>query len=224
MINFFENSGVNQIVIVNPDNPSGNYIPKADLLRLVEWTKGKGMKLVIDESFVDFADEEDSTLIDLDILVANPHLYVMKSISKSYGVPGLRLGVLASGDVVTIALMKKDVAIWNINSFAEFYMQIEEKYSKYYGEALVKIRAERARFAALLGSIEGLRVIPSQANFIMCELEKAQPKDLMKALLFKHHILIKDLSEKTGGKYIRIAVRDTGDNDMLVRALREELG
>ncbi|MBO4450088.1 MAG: aminotransferase class I/II-fold pyridoxal phosphate-dependent enzyme [Clostridiales bacterium] len=224
VINFFENSGVNQIVIVNPDNPSGNYIPKADLLRLVEWTKGKGMKLVIDESFVDFADEEDSTLIDLDILVANPHLYVMKSISKSYGVPGLRLGVLASGDVVTIALMKKDVAIWNINSFAEFYMQIEEKYSKYYGEALVKIRAERARFAALLGSIEGLRVIPSQANFIMCELEKAQPKDLMKALLFKHHILIKDLSEKTGGKYIRIAVRDTGDNDMLVRALREELG
>ena len=221
---FFEGSGVSQIVIVNPDNPSGNYIPKKDLLRLVEWTKEKGMKLVIDESFVDFADEEDSTLIDLDILVANPHLYVMKSISKSYGVPGLRLGVLASGDVVTIALMKKDVAIWNINSFAEFYMQIEEKYNKYYVEALVKIRAERARFVAELSKITGLRVIPSQANFIMCELETMEPKDLLKALLFKHHILIKDLSEKTGGKYLRLAVRDTEDNDMLVAALREELG
>ncbi|MBE7069302.1 MAG: aminotransferase class I/II-fold pyridoxal phosphate-dependent enzyme [Ruminococcaceae bacterium] len=224
VMTFFEDSGVNQIVIVNPDNPSGNYIPKKDLLRLVEWTKGKGMKLVIDESFVDFADEEDSTLIDTDILVNNPHLYVMKSISKSYGVPGLRLGVLASGDVVTIALMKKDVAIWNINSFAEFYMQIEEKYNAKYAEALVKIRAERARFMDLLNTVEGLRVIPSQTNFIMAELEKAQPKDLMKALLFKHQILIKDLSEKTGGKYIRIAVRDTEDNDMLVRALREELG
>ena len=224
VMTFFEDSGVNQIVIVNPDNPSGNYIPKKDLLRLVEWTKGKGMKLVIDESFVDFADEEDSTLIDTDILVNNPHLYVMKSISKSYGVPGLRLGVLASGDVVTIALMKKDVAIWNINSFAEFYMQIEEKYKAKYAEALVKIRAERARFMDLLNTVEGLRVIPSQANFIMAELEKAQPKDLMKTLLFKHQILIKDLSEKTGGKYIRIAVRDTEDNDMLIRALREELG
>ena len=221
---FFEGSGVSQIVIVNPDNPSGNYIPKKDLLRLVEWTKEKGMKLVIDESFVDFADEEDSTLIDLDLLVANPHLYVMKSISKSYGVPGLRLGVLASGDVVTIALMKKDVAIWNINSFAEFYMQIEEKYSKYYGEALVKIRAERARFASDLSKIEGLRVIPSQANFIMCELETMEPKDLLKALLFKHHILIKELSSKTGGKYARLAVRDTEDNDVLVAALKEELG
>ena len=103
-------------------------------------------------------------------------------------------------------------------------MQIEEKYNKYYVEALVKIRAERARFVAELSKITGLRVIPSQANFIMCELETMEPKDLLKALLFKHHILIKDLSEKTGGKYLRLAVRDTEDNDMLVAALREELG
>ena len=224
VMNFFEGSGVSQIVIVNPDNPSGNYIPKKDLLRLIEWTKGKGMKLVIDESFVDFADEEDSTLIDLDLLAANTHLYVMKSISKSYGVPGLRLGVLASGDVDTIAHMKKDVAIWNINSFAEFYMQIEEKYKKYYAEALVKIRAERARFVSELSKINGIRVIPSQANFIMAELTDVEPKELLKALLFKHQLLIKDLSSKTGGKYIRIAVRNTEDNDMLVAALKEELG
>ena len=224
VMNFFEGSGVSQIVIVNPDNPSGNYIPKKDLIRLIGWTKEKGMKLVIDESFVDFADEEDSTLIDLDILTSNPHLYVMKSISKSYGVPGLRLGVLASGDVDTIAHMKKDVAIWNINSFAEFYMQIEEKYKKYYAEALVKIRAERARFVSELSKIKGLRVIPSQANFIMAELTDTEPKELLKALLFKHQLLIKDLSSKTGGKYIRIAVRNTGDNDMLVAALKEELG
>ena len=223
-MNFFEGSGVSQIVIVNPDNPSGNYIPKKDLLRLIEWTKGNGMKLVIDESFVDFADEEDSTLIDLDLLAANTHLYVMKSISKSYGVPGLRLGVLASGDVDTVARMKKDVAIWNINSFAEFYMQIEEKYKKYYAEALVKIRAERARFVSELSKINGIRVIPSQANFIMAELTDVEPKELLKALLFKHQLLIKDLSSKTGGKYIRIAVRNTEDNDMLVAALKEELG
>ncbi|MCR5287872.1 MAG: aminotransferase class I/II-fold pyridoxal phosphate-dependent enzyme [Saccharofermentans sp.] len=224
VMNFFEGSGVSQIVIVNPDNPSGNYIPKKDLLRLIEWTKGKGMKLVIDESFVDFADEEDSTLIDLDLLAANTHLYVMKSISKSYGVPGLRLGVLVSGDVDTVAHMKKDVAIWNINSFAEFYMQIEEKYKKYYAEALVKIRAERARFVSELSKINGIRVIPSQANFIMAELTDVEPKELLKALLFKHQLLIKDLSSKTGGKYIRIAVRNTEDNDMLVAALKEELG
>ena len=223
IMTFFEGKGVSQIVIVNPDNPSGNYIPKQDLLRLVDWTGEKGIKLVIDESFVDFADEADSTLIDRELLDNNPHLYVMKSISKSYGVPGLRLGVLASGDIATIARMKKDVSIWNINSFAEFYMQIEEKYNSCYAEALVKIRAERERFAEELGKIEGIRVIPSQANFIMVELRNASPRELLKALLFKHQLLVKDLSSKTGGKYLRIAVRNTEDNDMLLEALKEEL-
>ena len=123
---YFDNKDIQNLIIVNPDNPSGNYIPKKDLFRLIKWASKKGIKLVIDESFVDFADELDSTLIEQDILSANPHLFVMKSISKSYGVPGLRLGVLASGDDNTIAQMKKDVAIWNINSFGEFYMQIEE--------------------------------------------------------------------------------------------------
>ena len=223
VMTFFDDKGVSQIVIVNPDNPTGNYIPKQDLLRLVEWAKEKGIRLVIDESFVDFAEEEDSTLIDRELLDQNPHLYVMKSISKSYGVPGLRLGVLASGDVATIARMKKDVAIWNINSFGEFYMQIYEKYANDYKKALVKIRAERNRFQAELGRIEGIRVIPSQANFVMVELLNGEPKELMKALLFKHQILIKDLVSKTGGKYLRLAVRNAEDNDQLLAALKEEI-
>ena len=222
---FFDGKGVSQIVIVNPDNPSGNYIPKKDLLRLIDWSGEKGIKLVIDESFVDFADEEDSTLIDRALLDNNPHLYVMKSISKSYGVPGLRLGVLASGDMIMIARMKKDVAIWNINSIAEFYMQIEEKYAKDYDAAMATIRAERKRFQDELGKIQGIRVIPSQANYIMVELINMRPRDLLKTLLFKHQILIKDLSNKTnGGKYIRLAVRNTEDNDKLLAALKEELG
>ena len=223
VMSFFDDKGVSQLVIVNPDNPSGNYIPKKDLLRLIDWAKEKGIRLVIDESFVDFAEEEDCTLIDRELLDNNPHLYVMKSISKSYGVPGLRLGVLASGDVATIARMKKDVAIWNINSFGEFYMQIFEKYANDYKKALVKIRAERNRFQAELSRIEGIRVIPSQANYVMVELLKGEPKELLKALLFKHQILIKDLVAKTGGKYLRLAVRNAEDNDQLLAALKEEI-
>ncbi len=223
VMNFFEGKDVSQIIVVNPDNPTGNYIPKKDLLRLVDWAKGKGIKLVIDESFVDFADEEDSTLIDRDLLLANPHLYVMKSISKSYGVPGLRLGVLASGDEATLTEMKKDASIWNINSFAEFFMQIEEKYKKNYAEGLAKSREERDRFANELAKIPGIRVIPSQANFIMVELMNADPKALFKALLFKHSILVKDLAAKTGGNYLRLAVRNTEDNDLLIAALKAEI-
>ena len=225
LMTYFGEHPVDTLILVNPDNPSGNYILKADLLRLIDWTKDVGMKLVVDESFVDFADEADSSIIDQSILAANTHLYVMKSISKSYGVPGLRLGVLASGDAETIAKMKKDVAIWNINSFGEFYMQIAEKYKKDYAAALVKLRTERARFQQELAGIKGVRVIPSQANYVMVELEEGiSPKELLKRLLVRHNLLIKELTTKTNGRnYLRLAVRDMADNKTLVAAMKEEL-
>ncbi len=226
IMNFFAETDISNLVVVNPDNPSGNYIAKKDLLRLIKWCADKGIKLVVDESFVDFADEPDNTLIDQKLLADNKHLYVMKSISKSYGVPGLRLGVLASGDTDTISAMKKDVAIWNINSFAEFYMQIEEKYKKDYASALVRFREERKRFEEELSKIKGIRVIPSQANFVMAELDAdISPKALLKTLLIRHNLLIKELTTKTNGRnYLRLAVRNTADNDILLAALRDELG
>ena len=226
LMEYFEEKDIHNLIVINPDNPSGNYIPKKDLLRLIDWSRQKGIKLVIDESFVDFADEADSTIIEQGILSANPHLFVMKSISKSYGVPGLRLGVLVSGDTQIIEKMKKDVAIWNINSFGEFYMQIEEKYKKDYAAALVRIRAERKRFQDELAKIKGVRVIPSQANYVMVELEEGiSPKELLKRLLIRHNLLIKELTTKTNGRnYLRLAVRNTADNDVLIAAMKEELG
>ena len=225
LIAFFDGKDIDNLVVVNPDNPTGNYISRAGLLKLVEWSKKKGIRLVIDESFVDFADEEDATLIEQSLLDANPQLFVMKSISKSYGVPGLRLGVLASGDQDEIEFLKKNVAIWNINSFAEFYMQIEEKYKKDYAIALTKIRAERARYLSELRAITGIRVIPTQANYVMVELTCGHTsREITKKLLVDYNILIKDLSAKMGGQqYLRLAVRNTEDNDALISALKEVL-
>ena len=226
IIAFFSDKGIHNLIVINPDNPSGNYIPKNDLLHLIKWSAQKEIKLIIDESFVDFSDEEDSTIIEQSILAENPHLYVMKSISKSYGVPGLRLGVLASGDTVTIDKMKKDVSIWNINSFGEFYLQIAEKYAKDYTAALVRLRAERKRFQNELAKIKGVRVIPSQANYVMVEVEKGiSPKELLKTLLIKYNLLIKELTTKTNGRdYLRLAVRSKEDNDILIMAMKKELG
>lgn len=225
IINYFEDKDVQNLIVINPDNPTGNYIPKNDLLRLISWSKNNRITLVIDESFVDFADEEDSTIIKQDILSNYSNLFVMKSISKSYGVPGLRLGILASGNTQTISRIKKDVAIWNINSFGEFYMQIMEKYKKDYNEALVKIRSERERFQKELSKINGVRVIPSQANFVMVEVKKEiNPKELLKKLLVNHNLLIKELTTKTNGRnYLRLAVRNSKDNNILIDALEKEL-
>ena len=223
LINFFNANPVRNLVLINPDNPSGNYIPMQDVLRIIKWANDSGVRLIIDESFADFADERNNTLIRQDILDSSKDLYVIKSISKSYGVPGLRLGVMASGNTELISALKKDVSIWNINSFAEFYMQIEEKYKKDYERALENIRAERTRFQKALSRINGIKVFPSQANYVMVELvDGLSSKATTRELLTEKGIFVKDLAGKLGGKqYLRIAVRNSEDNDMLISALEQ---
>ena len=223
LMEFYDNKDIETLLIINPDNPSGNYMKKADVLRICQWAKDRQIRLVVDESFVDFVDvEEDKSLLEQKLLNENPHLFVVKSISKSYGVPGLRLGIIASGDKTRIAAMKKDVAIWNINSFAEFYMQIYEKYKAAYTTALQAFYATRTDFINKLKEISFLRVIPSQANYVLCEVKTPYTSSLT-SMLLEDNILIKDLSEKTGfegRQYVRIAVRKEEDNQALITALK----
>ena len=226
IITYFSDKKINTILVINPDNPSGNYISKKGLLELIRWAKEKNISLIIDESFVDFADENKglgNSIIDEQILGLYKKLYVVKSISKSYGVPGIRLGVLASANEEIIAHLKKDVAIWNINSFGEYFMQILEKYSKDYAASLESIKYSRTLFVQELSNIPYLRVIPSQANYIMCEVLNGYTSRGLSEKLLQKDILIKDLSTKvTNGKqYIRLAVRNEEDNQRLVEALHE---
>ena len=131
LMNFYDDKDISLLLLINPDNPSGHFMPKADVLRLVDWCGEHNIKILVDESFVDFTDNStENSLLYNDILDAHKNLMVMKSISKSYGVPGLRLGIFATSDTEMIARMKKEVSIWNINSFGEFYMQIFGKYEK----------------------------------------------------------------------------------------------
>ena len=221
---YFEAHPVENLLLINPDNPSGNYIKYSDLLRLIDWAGTRGCRLVIDESFADFSEEfPENTLLHDDVLERNPHLCVMKSISKSYGVPGLRLGVLASGDEEIISHFKKDVSIWNINSFAEFFLQIYSKYDSDYKRSSAKFIAERERFRTELAAVPFLEVFDSQANYFLCRLTGTLTSDeLAVRLLSDYGILIKDCSTKKGFEgrnYIRIAIRNREDNSRLVKAL-----
>ena len=176
---------------------------------------------------MDFADIPDQTLLTQEILDNHPNLIVLKSISKSFGVPGLRLGVLATADAQMIAAMKKDLAIWNINSFAEYYMQIIEKYKDDYEEAMQRFMGVRERYLAKLNAIPALRVFPSQANYVMCHLENGySSRELADMLLNKYNILIKDLSTKeglNGGNYIRLSVKTDEENDIVASVLADVL-
>jgi histidinol-phosphate/aromatic aminotransferase/cobyric acid decarboxylase-like protein/choline kinase len=212
------------LIAVNPDNPSGNFIPKKDLLDLLDYASMQNKKVIIDESFVDFAEDgENETLITQEIIDKYPVLFVIKSISKSYGVPGIRLGVIVGSDLELIDVFKKKITIWNVNSFGEYFLQIIGKYKSDYLQACGLIRSERNQFYQGLKTIDYLDVFPSSANYFLCSLKgDFKASKLTQNLLDDHQIYIKDLTGKAGfinKEFIRIAVRDKADNNYLIDAL-----
>jgi histidinol-phosphate/aromatic aminotransferase/cobyric acid decarboxylase-like protein/choline kinase len=230
------------LTLINPDNPSGNYIPHDDVIRLLEKLKSQGKRLILDESFIDFCDPRAvpnvspvlevppvssaapaSSVLNQQVLDKFPNLVVIKSLSKSYGIPGLRLGILAGSDTGFIKAIRKNLPIWNINSFAEYFLQIIGKYQKDYRQACGLIIAERRRFMAALEGTGLLKVYPSQANYFLCKiLGDYTAGDLTKTLLEKQLIFIKDLSGKKGiigDKWLRLAIRNRKDNDTFIEKL-----
>lgn len=225
LIAFLGTHRVDTLLLINPDNPSGNFIPMDGILKLAEWTKAEGIKFIVDESFVDFSvGYENNTCLHNELLEAYPQMCVMKSISKSYGVPGLRLGILCSANAELIAKMKKQVSIWNINSFAEFFMQIYPKYKDDYRSACDQFIQAREDFEKELKEIPFIKVMPSQANYFFLEvLPPYKPKELCAILLRDYNILASACLAKKGiekNRYMRIAVRNHGDNEKFVKAMK----
>jgi histidinol-phosphate/aromatic aminotransferase/cobyric acid decarboxylase-like protein len=164
--------GLATCILINPDNPTGHFLPRADILLLLDRLKEKKIRLILDESFADFVDgTTDHSFLETAILEKYPNLVVIKSISKSYGVPGARLGFMASSDAAAIAAARRNVSIWNINSFGEGFLQIIDKYRAKFTTACKRIEEERNRFAAELAKVPFLRPLPSKANYILCEVK-----------------------------------------------------
>lgn len=221
--NIHQNNKPDAFILVNPDNPTGNFIDKNQLIVLAEFCKENKILLVIDESFVDFADIKQS-LMNVDFLKQYPDVVIIKSISKTYGVAGLRLGVAASGDENKINALKKELSIWNINSFAEFFMQIASHFESDYILSLNYFKKERERFFNDLKSLKHLHVIPSFANYFLCEIKKPFLVENLMHDLFQKNILIKNCSSKKAFEnkpYVRIAIKDKESNLKLFFCLKE---
>lgn len=214
---------VDALVLINPDNPSGNLIPEEGIEAIAEACDRQNIRLILDESFIDFADEP-FTCLTRTFLEQHPHAVVIKSISKSYGVPGLRLGVLATADVALLSKLRNVLPIWNINSFGEYFLQIMGKYEKSYRRAQQQFIAVRQRFAARLRAIRGVAVFPTQANYFLLSLpHPLQASIVVERLLQEAHILIKDCSSKPGFEgyqMVRVAIRRDAENMRLADALQ----
>lgn len=214
------------ICIVNPDNPTGSFIDKVSMLKLLNKAKELNKIIIFDESFIDFCSKDKRySLISNDILEAYPNLIIVKSISKSYGIPGLRLGVLASSNEELMNKMNKYMSVWNINSFGEYWLQIANLYNKDYIASCDKIDDARNKLIADLSDIKNIKVYDSQANFVMCHLVDYDSTSLAINLL-EDNIFIKDLKTKdafNGKDFVRLAIRKEEENKLLIKSVKKYL-
>ena len=214
---------VDSLIIINPDNPSGSFINKEDMIEIIEEYNKVNKKVIFDESFIDFADKDlKYTLLTDEILDKYKNLYVIKSIGKSYGIGGLRLGVLCSSNYEDLEKIKSNMPVWNINSIAEYFLQIFPIYKKDYEISCDKIAEEREYMINEINKNNKIKVYNSQANYLMCELKESTSSDLALYLLKNFGVFIKDLKNKKGfenKEMIRIAIKSHEDNQIIIDAI-----
>jgi len=210
----------NYLLLINPNNPTGQLLTRQKLLLLLKNLKNlKG--IMLDESFIDFSNEDSAIKLVNDF----PNLIYIKSISKSYGVPGLRLGYLYSQNHNVINALNKHLPIWNINSFAEKFLEKFTKYKDSFKNSLQSIKDDRKYLESQLINLPNLKVYSSQANYIMCQIKnnKISTASLTSKLFINDNIFIKDLSKKLDSSFFRLAIRKIEDNQLLIKSLKKYL-
>ena len=211
-------------VVVTPNNPTSLLVPKADLIRLAQKLERHNCMLIIDESFLDFTDNKEQISMEQDIdKYAN--LVILKSMSKAYGICGLRIGYLLTANLEFATSVRNGIHIWNINGFAEEFLRILPQYKQEFEASCERVKSDRDIFYKKLLDIEGMTVFKPDANYIFCRLPNAalSGPEVTKRLFIEYNIYIKDSVGKTqpdATRYIRIASRTNEENNKLIEALK----
>lgn len=210
---------VDAVVVTNPNNPTGSLIPAAMVLEQIKLHPKKFF--VVDESFIDFSGEESLEAISPSELT---NFVVLKSLSKVLGVPGVRLGYLYTHNMDLHQFVMDKLPVWNMNSIAEFLMEILLKHRNAFKVSIVNTVRDRDEFSKLLrGSPAVKTVFPSGANFLLIQLASgvSHVEHLSRSLLDDYQLYVKSSSAKfnDGYGYIRLAVRLPAENKAMVEAL-----
>lgn len=214
------------VILVNPDNPTGRFIEPQQLLEVLPVLEENNCSLILDESFVDFSLLFESGTVLLDSIISqHSNLIIIKSISKSYGIAGIRLGILASSDIDLLNKIRASLPVWNINSFAEKFLQKITYFQKDYWKSCRRLAKTREEFSHQLAA-SGVKVWESAANFLMVELSSKFSIVDFCDYMIKRNILVKALSGKPGipeGNYLRVSVKSDEENRDFIIALRSFL-
>lgn len=226
IVSLSKEKNVDGLVLINPNNPTSTYIDRSSLVSILKELSFLKL-IIIDESFVDFT-EDGGMRSEIDKF---ENLLIIKSLGKSMGIAGLRLGAAISVNKELIKLIKGDLPIWNINSFAEYFLEIFSRYKKEYEISLKKIRLVRDEFYKRLTENPYIDVVKPHANLIFLKLKKNSPVDAYELTLRLYkdfNILIKNYTDRikqysdySGRGFIRFAINTPEKNERLISAIEK---
>jgi threonine-phosphate decarboxylase len=208
---------IDAVVLCHPNSPTGRPAPPHDLQALFAAADRAGVWVVVDESFIDYCQE----LTCVPQLPRHPRLIILRSFTKFYGLPGLRIGYSVSSPAAA-ARLRRFQPPWSVNAVAQRAAEAAIADVAHARRCLACIERERAYLTTQLSMLDGLAVIPSSANFLLVELPPPFGSRTVTAALRRRGLLVRDCSSLEGctARMIRIAVRRRRDNERLFAALR----
>ncbi|ROP59241.1 L-threonine O-3-phosphate decarboxylase [Enterobacter sp. BIGb0383] len=208
------------LFLCTPNNPTGLMPDESLLLEIVARCRQLNIALIVDEAFLDFLPDRSGLIPHL---ASNPHLWVLRSLTKFYAIPGLRLGYLLNSDPQAVAQLRERQMPWTINALAALAGEVILEDKAYQQATLRWLNAERPRLCQRLRALSGVTVLEGQANYLFLRCDVAG-LDLQRALL-EQHVLIRSCANYPGldERYFRVAVRSAGENDRLVEAFEQVL-
>jgi histidinol-phosphate/aromatic aminotransferase/cobyric acid decarboxylase-like protein len=216
-----QETGANSAVIVRPNNPAGTLISREETAQMLR-AFGDLDLVLVDESFLYFAGPDYRELSVIGLIREFPNLVVINSMSKAYGVPGLRLGYAASGDAQFIARLRAELPIWSVNSLAQFFLEHMGAYETQFADSCRQVRQATQSLYQRLRSVPFLEPFPTHGNYVLCRTSSRLTGSEITARLFDEFgILVNDCSGKNGldSRFFRIASKTTEENEKLVRIL-----
>lgn len=210
------------IFICNPNNPDGSV---REIKKLLEFAEKEGKLLIVDETFIEFADsEEERSLVNM--VEKSKNLFIIRAVTKFFGIPGIRLGYGISSSRELLQKMYDEKEPWTINSFADSASDFIFKEEEYIRKSKEYFSKERVCMINEINKIDGIKAFNSDANFILVRFENRNVLDVKENLLKRAGLLIRDASNFIGldSSFARVAIKNHEQNIVLVDALRSVLG
>ncbi|MFI2639992.1 pyridoxal phosphate-dependent aminotransferase [Streptomyces sp. NPDC018610] len=220
---FIRGRGTRTAVVCNPNNPDGGFQHRQALVRFMDAMADLDL-VVVDESFLEFADAEDDPSVVQEAML-RPNVVVLRSLGKNFGLHGIRFGYLVANPALA-ARVRAALPKWNLNSLAEHVVFMLREHSAEYRQSIELVRRDRTAMAGHLAALPGLTVYPSQGNFLFVRLPVGAEGTVVRdRLLAEHRILVRECGNKIGSssRFLRLVVRPEVDVRRLVSALEQVL-